>query len=63
MEIKGGKKSISDSSEELLQGGKVSITYDFSEGENVPSSTYFGRSVVLVTGRLLLVKRSRYLQL
>lgn len=63
MEIKGGKKSISDSSEELLQGGKVSITYDFSEGENVQSSTYFGRSVVLVTGRLLLVKRSRYLQL
>ena len=63
MEIKGGKKSISDSSEELLQGEKVSITYDFSEGENVQSSTYFGRSVVLVTGRLLLVKRSRYLQL
>ena len=61
--VEGGKKSISDSSEELLQGGKVSITYDFSEGENVQSSTYFGRSLVLITGRLLLVKRSRYLQL
>ena len=53
--------SISDSSEKLLRRGrgKVSIDVISVNREYMQSGTYFLQKVLLVSGRLLLVTRSR----